>query len=233
MLQELAAYAREHGLAARAGFKPKKLKAYVLLSADGRFLGIQVRDKAAPDVYAPDIGSAANGTRYCNPLVEKAKIPLCIIEDEQKDANVPTKHQFTLSMLDAGGAYDPALAVAAAALRSEGYTADEHVAQEMVTLASRAARDMGLTPYYLYRQKYMEGNLENVGYCKPDKPSIYNVDIMEEIAPIAAFGAGAISKWLYPAARYIERAPNVKNIESYIARVDEMAQRKRELWNKA
>ena len=54
---------------------------------------------------------------------------------------------------------------------------------------------------------------------------------MEEIAPIAAFGAGAISKWLYPAARRIERAPNVKNIEQYIARVDEMAQRKRALWS--
>lgn len=119
----------------------------------------------------------------------------------------------------------------AAALRSQGYTADEHIAQEMVTLASRAARAMGLTPYYLYRQKYMAGNLENVGYCRPGAPSIYNVDIMEEIAPIAAFGAGAISKWLYPAARRIERAPNVKNIEQYIARVDEMAERKRTLWN--
>ena len=119
----------------------------------------------------------------------------------------------------------------AAALRMEGYTADERVAQEMVTLASRAARGMGLSPYYLYRQKYMAGNLENVGYCRPGAPSIYNVDIMEEIAPIAAFGAGAISKWLYPAARRIERAPNVKNIEQYIARVDEMAQRKRELWS--
>ena len=119
----------------------------------------------------------------------------------------------------------------AAALRTEGYAADERVAQEMVTLASRAARGMGLSPYYLYRQKYMAGNLENVGYCRPGAPSIYNVDIMEEIAPIAAFGAGAISKWLYPAARRIERAPNVKNIEQYIARVDEMAQRKRALWS--
>lgn len=89
----------------------------------------------------------------------------------------------------------------------------------------------GYEPYYLYRQKYMAGNLENVGYCKPGTASIYNVDIMEEIMPIAAFGAGAISKWLYPAARRIERAPNVKNIEQYIARVDEMAERKRALWN--
>ena len=118
----------------------------------------------------------------------------------------------------------------AAALRNEGYTADENIAQEMVTVAARAAREMGLLPYYLYRQKYMAGNLENVGYAAPHCPSIYNVDIMEEIAPIAAFGAGAISKWLYPAARRIERAPNVKNIEQYIARVDEMAERKRRLW---
>ena len=98
-------------------------------------------------------------------------------------------------------------------------------------LAAHRAREMGYQPYYLYRQKYMAGNLENVGYCKPGTASIYNVDIMEEIMPIAAFGAGAISKWLYPAARRIERAPNVKNIEQYIARVDEMAERKRALWN--
>ena len=118
----------------------------------------------------------------------------------------------------------------AAALRQEGYAADEKVAQAMVDAAAHAARGMGLVPYYLYRQKYMAGNLENVGYCRPGAASIYNVDIMEEIAPIAAFGAGAISKWLYPAARRIERAPNVKNVEQYIARVEEMAERKRALW---
>lgn len=119
----------------------------------------------------------------------------------------------------------------AAALRQTGYHADEEEAMRMVELAAHRAREMGYQPYYLYRQKYMAGNLENVGYCKPGTASIYNVDIMEEIMPIAAFGAGAISKWLYPAARRIERAPNVKNIEQYIARVDEMAERKRALWN--
>lgn len=119
----------------------------------------------------------------------------------------------------------------AAALRQTGYHADEEEAMRMVELAAHRAREVGYQPYYLYRQKYMAGNLENVGYCKPGTASIYNVDIMEEIMPIAAFGAGAISKWLYPAARRIERAPNVKNIEQYIARVDEMAERKRALWN--
>ena len=118
----------------------------------------------------------------------------------------------------------------AAALRFTDYAADEREAQDMVESAAAAARGMGLAPYYLYRQKYMAGNLENVGYCRPGLASLYNIDIMEEIAPIAAFGAGAISKWLYPAARRIERAPNVKNVEQYIARVEEMAARKRALW---
>ena len=118
----------------------------------------------------------------------------------------------------------------AAALRFTDYAADESEAQDMVESAAAAARGMGLAPYYLYRQKYMAGNLENVGYCRPGLASLYNIDIMEEIAPIAAFGAGAISKWLYPAARRIERAPNVKNVEQYIARVEEMAARKRALW---
>lgn len=118
----------------------------------------------------------------------------------------------------------------AAALRFTDYAADEMAAQRMVDLAAGAAAAMGLAPYYLYRQKYMAGNLENVGYCRPGMASLYNIDIMEEIAPIAAFGAGAISKWLYPAARRIERAPNLKSVEQYIARVEEMAERKRALW---
>jgi len=118
----------------------------------------------------------------------------------------------------------------AAELRQTGYTADDGAAMQMVALGKETAENMGLHPYYLYRQKYMADNLENVGYCKPGTVSIYNVDIMEEIAPIVAFGAGAISKWLYPAAKHIDRAPNIKNIEQYIARVEEMAQRKRTLW---
>lgn len=85
MLTELYRYALDHGLAAQPGFKPKRVKAYVLLSADGKFLGVHVREKDAPAVYAPDIGAAANGTRYCNPLIEKAKIPLGIVEDPKGD----------------------------------------------------------------------------------------------------------------------------------------------------
>ena len=66
MLTELYRYALDKGLAAQPGFKPKRVKAYVLLSASGEFLGIHTREKDAPAVYAPDIGAAAHGTRYCS-----------------------------------------------------------------------------------------------------------------------------------------------------------------------
>lgn len=125
MLTELYRYALDHGLAAQPGFKPKRVKAYVLLSAEGKFLGVHVREKDAPAVYAPDIGAAANGTRYCNPLIEKAKIPLGIVEDPKADKNVPTKHDFFLSMLDDGSTFEPVFAVLAQALR------DQRVVQEM------------------------------------------------------------------------------------------------------
>lgn len=119
MLSELAEYACSHNLVAQAGFKPKALKGYIHLSEDGEFIGITVREKGAESVYAPDIGSAANGTRYCNPLIEKAKIPLCMVENEKKDKNIPTKHEFFLSMLEDGGRYEPKYQVIAQTLRSD------------------------------------------------------------------------------------------------------------------
>ncbi len=119
MLTELAQYARDHKLAAQPGFKPKALKGYVHLSADGAFLGVQMMEKGAEPVYAPDIGSAANGTRYCNPLVEKAKISLCMVEDARKDQNIPTKHAFFLSMLDSGETYEPRFHAISHALRDQ------------------------------------------------------------------------------------------------------------------
>jgi len=102
-------------------------------------------------------------------------------------------------------------------------------AAEMIAHARRVLTDAGWRPYYLYRQKYMAGNLENVGYARPGKACLYNIGNMEETASVLALGAGAISKWLFDRDLRIERAPNVKNIEEYIRRVDEMVQRKRDL----
>ena len=102
-------------------------------------------------------------------------------------------------------------------------------AADMIAHARRRLHDCGWYPYYLYRQKYMAGNLENVGYAKKGKACLYNIGNMEETASVLALGAGAITKWLFDRQLRIERAANVKNIEEYISRVDEMVQRKASL----
>ena len=99
----------------------------------------------------------------------------------------------------------------------------------MMRAASEGAAAMGLYPYYLYRQKNMAGNLENVGYAAPGKEGVYNVLIMEEKQSILAVGAGNISKAVYPDGR-IERADNVKELGDYTNRIEEMLERKRRLW---
>ena len=88
---------------------------------------------------------------------------------------------------------------------------------------------MGLKPYYLYRQKNMAGNFENVGYAVPGKECLYNILIMEEKQTIDACGAGTTTKVYFPAENRIERAENVKEVEQYIDRIDEMIGRKEKL----
>ncbi len=101
--------------------------------------------------------------------------------------------------------------------------------QEMIDLTARYAREMGLEPYYLYRQKNMAGNFENVGYAAPGKACIYNILIMEEKQTIIGCGAGTTTKRIFPHENRVERAENVKNVEHYIARLDEMLARKEKL----
>ena len=104
------------------------------------------------------------------------------------------------------------------------------LAAEMVRMGRATAGELGMRPYYLYRQKNMAGNQENVGYALPGHVCQYNVDIMEETTHILALGAGGISKRIYPDQGRIEREPNVSNIEQYIGRVEEMAARKARLF---
>lgn len=85
----------------------------------------------------------------------------------------------------------------------------------------------GYVPYYLYRQKNMADNLENVGYAKPGLECIYNILIMEEKQTILALGAGASSKFVFYEAGRIERVENVKNVKEYISRIEEMIKRKK------
>ena len=114
---------------------------------------------------------------------------------------------------------------------------------EMIELAAEYAGKMQLVPYYLYRQKNIAGNFENVGYAKVDKAGIYNILIMEEKQSIVAVGAGASTKIVLPKEKtlidektgnpkQIVRTENVKDVEQYINRIDEMIERKGEwLWH--
>lgn len=96
--------------------------------------------------------------------------------------------------------------------------------QEIMDMTARYAAQAGQFPYYLYRQKNMAGNFENVGYAREGAAGIYNILIMEEKQSILALGAGASTK-LVDGER-IERVENVKDIRSYIERIDEMIDRK-------
>lgn len=111
--------------------------------------------------------------------------------------------------------------------------------EQMVEDSAGAAERMGLVPYYLYRQKNIAGNFENVGYAKVDKAGIYNILIMEEKQTILAAGAGSSTKIVLPEKIQMEngkksnlvRIENVKDITEYISRIDEMIERKGEwLW---
>ena len=103
-----------------------------------------------------------------------------------------------------------------------------HNNMQIMDMTARVCAEMGLFPYYLYRQKNMAGNFENVGYAKADKAGIYNILMMEEKQSIVACGAGSVSKRVYPDGR-IERCENVKEVSQYIERIGEMIERKRVL----
>ena len=106
------------------------------------------------------------------------------------------------------------------------------LAEKMIDYAHGEIIKSGYKPYYLYRQKNQAGNLENVGYYKDDKKCIFNIDSMEEHASILACGANAISKRVFLKENRIEREANVKDIPSYINRIDEMIERKKSLFKK-
>lgn len=99
---------------------------------------------------------------------------------------------------------------------------------ETMAIARDGAKDMGMVPYYLYRQKNMSGNFENVGYAREGRFGIYNILIMEEVQTIVAIGAGSVTKRVFGDGR-IERCDNVKDVALYIEKIDEMIERKRNL----
>ena len=117
------------------------------------------------------------------------------------------------------------------ALKLGGYdNTSESDAAAMVDYAYGAIKGAGYVPYYMYRQKYMSGNLENVGYCKPGKQCVYNVDIMEETTTIIACGAGGISKFVDREAGRVERYADPKGLDVYLTRGEEVWRKRREFF---
>ncbi len=115
-----------------------------------------------------------------------------------------------------------------------------HPADTLIPVLQKASEDMlrgyGYQPYYMYRQKNKAGttrntNQENVAYAKPGKECLYNILIMEELETIAALGSGGSTKYVIHSENRMERIENVKSVDDYINRIDEMIERKKKLWH--
>ena len=102
--------------------------------------------------------------------------------------------------------------------------------ETMIDMGFSAAKEIGLWPYYMYRQKYQNGNLENAGYAANGKLCVYNVDMMEETTSILAHGAGAMTKRVFGSENRVERIPNPKDVPTYGAKLDILDAAKRKLF---
>ncbi|WP_022767268.1 coproporphyrinogen dehydrogenase HemZ [Butyrivibrio sp. NC2007] len=118
-------------------------------------------------------------------------------------------------------------------MREKGVDYSMKNTEEMMEIARRGAEALSLKPYYLYRQKNISGNFENTGYAKEGKAGIYNILINEEVQSIVALGAGTVTKRVFGEGGRIERCDNVKDVKLYMDNIDEMIQRKRELFEKS
>ena len=103
-------------------------------------------------------------------------------------------------------------------------------ALKCVDYAHERLHKAGHRAYYLYRQKYMAGNLENVGYAKQGTACVFNVDTMEEIADVVACGANAISKRVKNMGEKIERYAAPKDVKTYLGKIDEILLKKEEFF---
>lgn len=99
--------------------------------------------------------------------------------------------------------------------------------QKMVEYANRVLTENGYLPYYMYRQSKSVANLENVGWCKPSYPCLYNIYMMEEIHTVLAVGASAVAKLTLPGCDNLERIFNYKYPYEYISDFNEMIKRKK------
>ena len=112
--------------------------------------------------------------------------------------------------------------------KREGLSTDEEVSR-MVDYAEDTLRAAGYEPYYLYRQKYMSGSFENVGWCRPGTACLYNIYMMEELHTIISVGGGGMNKVNLPGGR-LQRFHNPKFPQQYIEMIDDVLRQKEELF---
>jgi len=106
---------------------------------------------------------------------------------------------------------------------------DANTVGEMLGFAQSSFQNAGYVPYYLYLQKFTAGGFENVGWCKPQTESLYNIAIMEELCSILSLGGGASTKLVAPKSGHIVRIFNAKYPYEYIAGIDKILARKDEI----
>jgi oxygen-independent coproporphyrinogen-3 oxidase len=99
----------------------------------------------------------------------------------------------------------------------------------MVDYANETLRALGYKPYYLYRQKYMSGSFENVGWSRDGRDCLYNIYMMEELHTILSLGGGGMNKVNLPDGR-LERFHNPKFPEQYIELIDSVLEDKKKLF---
>ena len=107
----------------------------------------------------------------------------------------------------------------------EGLPSDAAV-EQMLDGAWAALRGAGYAPYYLYRQKYMSGSFENVGWTRPGYASLYNIAMMEELHTILALGGGGVTKLVDPATGKLERLANPKYPQEYLRDLEKLCAEK-------
>lgn len=107
----------------------------------------------------------------------------------------------------------------------ESLPSDDEV-ESMLNGAWDALTRAGYVPYYLYRQKYMSGSFENVGWARPGFVSLYNIAMMEELHTILALGGGGVTKLVWPKTGKIERVNNPKYPQEYLRDIDRICEQK-------
>jgi len=141
------------------------------------------------------------------------------------------------SSLDAVAALNPAnITVHTLALKKGADLFEKRVSlptatdvTEMVAYANETLRGLGYKPYYLYRQKYMSGSFENVGWSRDGLDCLYNIYMMEEVHTILSLGGGGMNKVNFPDGS-LKRFHNPKFPEQYIEMIDDVCKQKEEMF---